>query len=507
MPVTVVRHNEWNRVARAGEPRGPAPAVSVVIPCFDAPGALALTMAGLERQDWPRDRLEVVIVDDGSEPPLELPEETSLALRLVRRQGREFSLAAARNAGARVAVGAVLVFLDADMIAEAGLVTAHAGWQRALPGALTLGFRACVSVAGIDADTVRNRPDTVRALLGGRAFDPPWQERLMAVTGDLTARREDLFRATAGNNLGISRALFEEVGGFDESFDRYGGEDIEFAWRVQVRGGVLVPVREALAWHQGRWREGRRAKRRDLERQRATLADRIAVPGFRRAFPGRRFAVPRHAVTLAAGGEPPPRIARAARQVLADVAGDAAVRIDVPPDTTAGAIAAVQRALPPDPRLAIAGARSALDAQPHAPLHLALPAAAIRPGILRALTAALGNRAAVEVRLGDGARATAAWAWALHRARRTGVAVREVGDTATVDLKTPGPLGRLAALAAARAGRLLAAACALPGPAGRGCADLARVLDEARHVRCARDAGRFLRWLRAGAMWRLRRGR
>ena len=183
MPVTVVRHNEWNRVARAGEPRGPAPAVSVVIPCFDAPGALALTMAGLERQDWPRDRLEVVIVDDGSEPPLELPEETSLALRLVRRQGRDFSLAAARNAGARAAAGAVLVFLDADMIAEAGLVTAHAGWQRALPGALTLGFRACVSVAGIDADAVRNRPDTVRALLGGHAFDPPWQERLLAGDG------------------------------------------------------------------------------------------------------------------------------------------------------------------------------------------------------------------------------------------------------------------------------------------------------------------------------------
>lgn len=507
MSVTGVRHNEWTTAPPPGGTGGPAPTVSVVIPCFDAPGALELTLAGLERQDWPRDRLEVVIVDDGSEPPLELPTETPLALRLVRREGRGFSLAAARNAGARAATSAVLVFLDADMIAEAGLVTAHAVWQRAVPDPLTLGFRACVSVAGIDAGAVRNRPHTVRALLAGRTFDPPWQERLMALTGDLTARREDLFRAAAGNNLGISRALFEEAGGFDESFDRYGGEDIEFAWRVQVRGGVLVPVRQALAWHQGRWRERRHAKRCDLERQRATLADRIAVPGFRRAFPGRRFAVPRYAVTLRAGRETPQRIARAARQALADVAGDAAVRIEVPPGATPGAVAEVERALGPDTRFGIGCARGALDALPLSPLHLALPAAAIRPGIVRALTAALGDRAAVEVRLGNGARATAACAWALHRARRTAVAVAEVGDTATIDLAAPGPLGRLAALAAASADRLLAAACALPGPAGHACADIARVLDEARHVRGARDAGRFLRWLWGGAVWRLRRGR
>ena len=507
MPVTGVRHNEWKRAARPGGTCGPAPAVSVVVPCFDAPGALALTLAGLERQDWPRERLEVVIVDDGSEPPLEPPAETPLALRWVRREGRGFSLAAARNAGARAAAGAVLVFLDADMIAEAGLVAAHARWHGALADALTLGFRNCVSVAGVDAGAVRKRPGTVRALLAGRAFDPPWQERLMAATGDLTARREDLFRAAAGNNLGISRALFEEAGGFDERFERYGGEDTELAWRVQVRGGVLVPVREALAWHQGRWREGRRARRRDLERQRAMLADRIAVPGFRRAFPGRCFAVPRYAVTLEAGGEPPPRVARAACEVLADAAGDAAVRIEMPPGAAPGALAGVERALGPDPRLGIGGARSALDAWPHAPLHLALPAAAVRPGIVRALSAALGDRAAVEVRLGDGARASAAWAWALHRARRAGVALPEVGDTATIDLALPGPLGRLAARAARRAEGLLTAACALPGPAGRGCSDLARVLDEARHLHGARDAGRFLRWLGAGAVWRLRRGR
>ena len=81
----------------------------------------------------------------------------------------------------------------------------------------------------------------------------------MARPGDLTARRDDLFRAATGNNFGIAKALCDEVGGCDESFTRHGGEDPELAGRVQVRGGLLAPVRDAPGWHQGR--AGRRAGR------------------------------------------------------------------------------------------------------------------------------------------------------------------------------------------------------------------------------------------------------
>ena len=49
-----------------------------------------------------------------------------------------------------------------------------------------------------------------------------------------------------GHNFAMARAFYDEVGGSDESFDRYGGEDTEFGYRVQTRGGLLVPVRDAL---------------------------------------------------------------------------------------------------------------------------------------------------------------------------------------------------------------------------------------------------------------------
>ena len=35
-------------------------------------------------------------------------------------------------------------------------------------------------------------------------------------------------RAVNGGNLGIGKSFFEALGGFDERFDRHGGEDTEF---------------------------------------------------------------------------------------------------------------------------------------------------------------------------------------------------------------------------------------------------------------------------------------
>ena len=181
------------------------------------------------------------------------------------------------------------------MIPESGLIRAHARWHHAVGDALTLGFCAYVSAAGIDAEAVRARRGPVAGLFAGRASDPPWLERHMKRTGDLTSRHSDLFRAVTGHNFGVSRALFEDAGGFDESFDRYGGEDTEFAYRAQVRGGLLVPVKAAFAWHQGRWSQGRDKKERDMDRQADKLAQLIAEPGFR-AQGQRAFAVPRHVV-------------------------------------------------------------------------------------------------------------------------------------------------------------------------------------------------------------------
>ena len=339
----------------------------------------------------------------------------------------------------------------------------------------------------------------------------------MARTADLTSGHDDLFRAVTGHNLGISRAFFEEVGGFDESFARYGGEDTEFGYRVQMRGGLLVPARDAFGWHQGRWAEGRAGKERDQALQSAKLAHLVADPGLRRAAPGRSYSVPRHVVAIEAGDVPVPvgRLVESAEALLADPEGDLAVWIEAPGDPdarcaleealgpdprvrVAASLASHSRApSPPDPRVRTAAPGAALDAFPVSPFHIALPAGAVPGrGLVRGLRSALGDGATATAVLGGGAQVSIARAWALHRARRAGGRAADYGEARRI------PAARLAlgrgGAVARRAGR---------GRAPRGVrAAAARVWAEARHVRGLRTGWRFARWLAVGLRWWLRQG-
>ena len=132
-----------------------------------------MTLAALEGQTWPRDLFEVVIVDDGSEPPVEPPRSSPLAVKVVREERRGFGAARARNTGVRGGTAHdILLFLDSDMLAEAGLITAHARWHHTVADALTLGFHAYVAADDLDAESIRRRTGVVGRAVCGPAAGP-----------------------------------------------------------------------------------------------------------------------------------------------------------------------------------------------------------------------------------------------------------------------------------------------------------------------------------------------
>jgi GT2 family glycosyltransferase len=94
---------------------GAAPFLTVIVPALNATSTLPRALEALTASDLPRDQFEVMLVDDGS------TDETSLVGaeycdRVVRLSGRPHGPAFARNRGAEVARGAVLVFVDADVM-------------------------------------------------------------------------------------------------------------------------------------------------------------------------------------------------------------------------------------------------------------------------------------------------------------------------------------------------------------------------------------------------------
>ena len=253
VPPAGVRGNNWRDLGVAAPDNFvPELPVSVVVTYYEAPEALELTLAALEGQTYPRELFEIVIVDDGSRTPLAAPTLSPWEVRVVHQEDRGFGLARARNTGARAANSEILVFLDCDMMPEAGWLAEHARWHHAANDALTLGFRAHVEVDGIDAVAVRTRAGSLTDLFADRPSDrPAWIEYHMTRTRELTSDADDLFRVVTGGNLGVSRSFFESVGGYDETFTQWGAEDTEFGYRAYTMGGLLVPARDALCWHQG----------------------------------------------------------------------------------------------------------------------------------------------------------------------------------------------------------------------------------------------------------------
>ena len=425
---TTVPYNDWKRVDLP--PLGaftPAMGVSVVIPYFDEQVALGRTLAALERQTYPRDLFEVIVVDDGSPEPLLSPAHTPLDLTVVHQEDRGFGLSRARNNGVRGAKHGIIVFLDADMLAESEFLTAHARWHHQVSDVVTQGLFSRVCVDGLQAEAIRTRSGSIRELLA-HPFQPPWMEGLMGRTNDLTSRSDALFRVASGGNLGIGRAFFDAVGGFDESFVKYGVEDTEFVYRAQTRGALLVPVRDAFAWHQGERDELDREKGNALGSQQAKARDLIAHRDFRATSPGRSFTVPRYVVTVRVAEEPVEQVAGCVEHILGDTEFDLVVRVEIPvsrPDDAAW----LRDWLGGDSRVRIGPLQTALDDFPASPYHVNLPPVANLPhGFVARLSAKLGAAVVLRVMLRDGSVIVLERAWSLHRARRTGKRPEDFGD-------------------------------------------------------------------------------
>ena len=188
--------------------------VSVIVPARDAASTIGATLEGIRRQPSPR---EVIVVDDGSrDATAEIAGQ--YGARVVRASGG--GPGHARNAGAAVAAGEALAFLDADC--------------RPCDGWLAAGLAALDGADFVQGRTLPD-PDTPAG-----PFD-----RTLAVQ-----RATGLYESA---NLFVRRALFERLGGFESWLrPRRGkelGEDVWFGWRARRAGARMSFCEAALAHH------------------------------------------------------------------------------------------------------------------------------------------------------------------------------------------------------------------------------------------------------------------
>ena len=94
------------------------PAVTVIIPTRDRAGDLDECLGALERVEYPRELLEVIVVDDGSADRAAVAEVVARrGCRLLSNE-RNRGPAYSRNRASREAAGEILAFIDSDCVAD-----------------------------------------------------------------------------------------------------------------------------------------------------------------------------------------------------------------------------------------------------------------------------------------------------------------------------------------------------------------------------------------------------
>jgi len=287
-----VAGNRWDVLD--GRP-GRDASIAVVVPFYDQQDDLDRLLAALELQDYPLHLVEVAVADDGSPMPPVIS-STSLRCTVVRQPDRGFRAAAARNLGAAATAGEILCFLDADTVPEPGYLREISRLPSLLPDALVVGRRRHARLDGWSAADVARwwAGERTPVVLG----EPRWLADAYARTGDLAIADHTGYRYVISSVMCCSRELFDYCGGFDESFDRYGGEDWEFAHRAAVCGAVFHHARRAVAWHNGPDWAGREVSDRAAAKNAEALALARLITDPAARTHGLRYEIPDVAVEI-----------------------------------------------------------------------------------------------------------------------------------------------------------------------------------------------------------------
>jgi glycosyltransferase involved in cell wall biosynthesis len=215
---------------------------SVIIPTYNRPDQLRNVLRCLASQtEAPH---EVMVCDDGSTESLDvLLEEfrNVLPLTYLRQERRGSRAAAARNLGIRRATGDIMIFIDDDIVCPADFVAAHVGAHRQLE---------------------RERRPRVVLGLRRRIFERPSvlpitkRELRCAEPGRAFTAGLSLLRRRFGQNpwyhaisCNMSVTRLDDGILFDETFEGWGAEDVDFAYRLFRAGYRVLVSPETIVGH------------------------------------------------------------------------------------------------------------------------------------------------------------------------------------------------------------------------------------------------------------------
>ncbi|MBK1692971.1 glycosyltransferase family 2 protein [Ectothiorhodospira mobilis] len=194
--------------------------LSIIIPVVNNASQAAATIQALAAEAIP-DPIEIILVDDGSDSPIQIDFEATenlkfIPVRLKKNQGR----AGALNAGIDAASGLYMTFLDVDCMPTPSYV-------ENLRHAISIG--APIIFGDIQFDS-------------GDSFFDRYGNRVQARR---RSRIDQWAISLTSANVTIHRNLVLAINGFDPDYRHYGFEDRDFFLRLSHAFPDVLPVYDA----------------------------------------------------------------------------------------------------------------------------------------------------------------------------------------------------------------------------------------------------------------------
>jgi cellulose synthase/poly-beta-1,6-N-acetylglucosamine synthase-like glycosyltransferase len=210
------------------------PLLSIIVPAHNATGVLPRSLGALRNSDLPRDKWELIVVDDGS------ADDTSLiaaryADTVVTLPGKPHGPAYARNRGFEVSRGDIIVFIDSDCVAHIDTLSRIVALFEAQPD------------LGAAFGSYDNKPPATGVM-------SQYRNLIHHYVHHRNAGEVETFWAGAG---AIRREVFSEAGMYDEwHYSRPQIEDIELGARIRRLGCRILLDPAIQVTHLKKWTLG-----------------------------------------------------------------------------------------------------------------------------------------------------------------------------------------------------------------------------------------------------------
>lgn len=219
--------------------------MSVVLPCAEEREYALNTVKSIFDHTPSEVLKEIVVVDDGSNPPLgqtHLPPavQAKYKVKIVRHDSTQ-GLIKAKKSGGDAAVGDVISFFDCH-------VAPQPGWEKDFFRLIGENYRRMVipQITALDVDTWSQKGNG-----GGMS------KCYVTWDGDFKwgGNKDDMYMGMlSGGLLAMSRRWWIESGGYDDQMLGWGGENIDQGIRMWVCGGEIVAAPNSQVAHM--WRLG-----------------------------------------------------------------------------------------------------------------------------------------------------------------------------------------------------------------------------------------------------------